>query len=183
MLLQELQVPSPLENEQKLFEEQLVESVHAFEFVAMALFVVTVDTVVDEVLDKVVDKVVSVFVDVVVEVVDKLVDKVVDTVVSIFVDCCDGSVVKVLKVVGTVVSILFGVAVFGGAVFGAAVDGSVVKIIFVDIVVAKVVSVFVDVVVEVVDRVVFKDTLDTCRWFSCQGEKGSWYGTPTVFRW
>ena len=181
MLLQELQVPIPLENEQKLFEEQLVESVHAFEFVRIALFVVTVDTVVDEVLDKVVDKVASVFADVVVEVVDKLVDKVVDTVVSIFVDCCDGSVVKVLNEVGTVVSIFFGGAVFGGAVFGAAVDGSVVKIV--DKVVAKVVSVFVDVVVEVVDRVVFKDTLDTCRWFSCQGEKGSWYGSPTVFRW
>ena len=53
----------------------------------------------------------------------------------------------------------------------------------VDKLVVKVVSVFVDVVVEVVDRIVFKDTLDTCRWFSCQGEKGSWYGSPTVFRW
>ena len=77
MLLQELHVPIPLENEQKLFEEQLVESVHAFEFDPITLFDVTVDTVVDEVLDKVVDKVVSVFVDVVVEVVDRVVDMVV----------------------------------------------------------------------------------------------------------
>ena len=80
MLLQELQVPSPLENEQKVFEEQLVESVHAFKFVEIALFVIIVDTVVDEVLYKVVDKLVSVFVDVVVEVVDRVVDKVVDSI-------------------------------------------------------------------------------------------------------
>ena len=31
MLLQELQLPNPLENEQKLLTEQVVESVHAFE--------------------------------------------------------------------------------------------------------------------------------------------------------
>ena len=43
MLLQELQVPSPLENEQKLFDEQLLESVHAFESVVCA-------TVVDDVV-------------------------------------------------------------------------------------------------------------------------------------
>ena len=68
MLLQELQVPSPLENEQKLFDEQLLESVHAFEsvvcatvvddVVVVAMFVVIVDTVVAKKLDMVGDKIV-----------------------------------------------------------------------------------------------------------------------------
>ena len=72
MLLQELQVPSPLENEQKLFNEQLLESVHAFEsvvcatvvddVVVVAMFVVIVDTVVAKKLDKVGDKILSMFV-------------------------------------------------------------------------------------------------------------------------
>ena len=37
MLLQELQLPNPLENEQKLLTEQVVESVHAFEDVIWAV--------------------------------------------------------------------------------------------------------------------------------------------------
>ena len=114
ILLHELQLPSPLENEQKLLRVQLVESVHALRF--GALFVVIVETVVDGVLDKtvnkvvdnVVNKVVSMLVDIVDEVVgrvagmifsmfvniiddvdDKLVDKVVKTGVSVFVDIVD----------------------------------------------------------------------------------------------
>ena len=62
MLLHELQLPSPLENEQKLFGEQLVESVHAFKF--RALFVVIVETVVDEVLDKTVNNLISMLVEI-----------------------------------------------------------------------------------------------------------------------
>ena len=62
MLLHELQLPSPLENEQKLFREQPVESVHAFKL--GALFVVIVETVVDEVLDKTVNNLVSMLVEI-----------------------------------------------------------------------------------------------------------------------
>ena len=62
MLLHELQLPSPLENEQKLFREQPVESVHTFRL--GALFVVIVETVVDEVLDKTVNNLVSMLVEI-----------------------------------------------------------------------------------------------------------------------
>ena len=62
MLLHELQLPSPLENEQKLFREQPVESVHTFRL--GALFVVIVETVVDEVLDKTVHNLISMLVEI-----------------------------------------------------------------------------------------------------------------------
>ena len=62
MLLHELQLPSPLENEQKLFREQPVESVHTFRL--GALFVVIVETVVDEVLDKTVNNLISMLVEI-----------------------------------------------------------------------------------------------------------------------
>ena len=71
MLLHELQLPSPLENEQKLFREQPVESVHTFRL--GALFVVIVETVVDEVLDKTDDKLVDKVVSMLVEIVDEIV--------------------------------------------------------------------------------------------------------------